>query len=171
MRHQLISPNHPSQTLCSSQFVRMRTSPDLSRPWRCADRGAAARAHRSTLRGVLAARTGLQGAAEVVDYLTSPGVSRAPRRPRERLIFYSRARVPTRPTALGHVWSGPLSWRGLMLLYFLFRRNLSVGAACHRWYGFLAGAMDDGRLRGDSGRAQAAQRPAAHARPGHALKV
>ena len=30
--HQLMSPNHPSQTWRSSQFVRMHTSPELSEP-------------------------------------------------------------------------------------------------------------------------------------------
>ena len=48
MHHRLMSPNRPSQTWRSSQFVRMHTSPELSEPWRCADRGAAARVHRST---------------------------------------------------------------------------------------------------------------------------
>ena len=48
VHHQLMSPNHPSQTLRSSHFVRMHTSPELSGPLRCADRGAAAQVHRST---------------------------------------------------------------------------------------------------------------------------
>ena len=43
MHHGLMSPNRPSQTWRSSQFVRMHTSPKLSEPWRCADRGAARR--------------------------------------------------------------------------------------------------------------------------------
>ena len=56
--------------------------PSSLKPWRCADRGTAARSHRSTSRGVLAARTSLRGDVEVVGYLTSPGVSRKPRWPR-----------------------------------------------------------------------------------------
>ena len=46
--HGLMSPNCPSKIWRSSQFVRMHTSSELSEPWRCSDRGAAARVHRST---------------------------------------------------------------------------------------------------------------------------
>ena len=71
--------------------------------------------------GMLAARTSLRGNTEIVGQVTSPGVSRTPRRHRARLILYSRARVTTRNTALGRVWSGALPWWGLAMWYFLFR--------------------------------------------------
>ena len=85
---------------------RLGTSLELSEPWRCADRSAAARSHRLTSWGELAARTSLRGDVEVVGFLTFPGVAHAPCRPRACLIFYSRARVPTWSTAFGFVWSG-----------------------------------------------------------------
>ena len=71
--------------------------------------------------GMLAARASFRGNAGMVGQVTSPGVSRTPRRHRTCLMFYSRARVAARSTALGRVWSGALPWWGLALWYFLFR--------------------------------------------------
>ena len=110
MHHQLMSPNRPSQTLRSSQFVRMHTSPPSSL---CPGGVRIEALLLGAIEAPHEASSQLVRASEVASwkwsiFFTSLGVARGPCRPRACLILCSRVRVPTRSTPSGRVCSGAL---------------------------------------------------------------